>query len=430
LNVSGYEKCTFILVASGLSQIESTTDLFEAVIHSNQAKEYQLWVIASLQLRNNYNYISKNYTTENCSVMILIECVSFIGNNFTKLFRSRLHTNESSIFIIRREQSKCDLNVNTIKPMQANLYILYMTQNGNTLYNAVSICTTCSANFIFKSMSLPLPLGSIHELKAISKQIELKSMLPTIVILSFHVGIEISIETVKICAFLYRTQNVTLSQIIGCRVEHIIIQILATKMNLSIEFIYPKLGHAPKHAMQYISGKTPKHFAGTMNEILLWVETVHPIYQIKRTEILSRFLYCVKSDERLGFSYSFWILPYDLMSWLTIITLSLIYTVLRKGHWLEIFAILVRQSCSNSSSPKYLAFLTVGAIVFTCCYEEFISSFIIIKSSVVVFKNLKEIIDRNYSLVEIPVRMPFFAKVFKMENITSRTLNDSIIRNV
>jgi len=131
----------------------------------------------------------------------------------------------------------------------------------------------------------------------------------------------------------------------------------------------------------------------------------------------TRFLYCVGNDERVGFSYTFFTIPFDLTTWKMFLGSAIILRVLSKGKWFEIFPCIIPQSCTILDSRKSLIIFMCGSFILTFCYEEFISSFIIIPPRIVVLRNLKEVIDKNYKLIDMGFRNDFLQGFSRMRTL-------------
>jgi len=86
------------------------------------------------------------------------------------------------------------------------------------------------------------------------------------------------------------------------------------------------------------------------------------------------FFYCTKELERKAFNFLFWAVPFDLSSWIFIGATAGIFTIIIRGQWFLIYAILMRQNCRILEQRKLLILFILATIIFTYGYEGIISS--------------------------------------------------------
>jgi len=154
-----------------------------------------------------------------------------------------------------------------------------------------------------------------------------------------------------------------------------------------------------------------------------WMEYISPEHlmkQVLRDKINSVFLYCTKTQEREGFNFLFWTVPFDVWSWLLIGCSIIGITGILRGQYFAVFSILMRQECRIlHGKRKLLIIFIMATIIFTYGYEGTISSFLTVQPEVVVYKTLKDLLDHNYVILSTKnARVHPYIPIFRRENIT------------
>jgi len=291
------------------------------------------------------------------------------------------------------QPKKCSISPILKQPSAADVYLIHLSQNGRFIQRAESLLMKNSTEF--KTTALQLPLPSLQQMKSFSNQIKQQKIQPVIAEMSYFAGFNESARVVKMCKFLYKTRSSINPGHVGCRVYHIFTENAAAFLNMTVENVQvfhpsvrrtknPTQEQIQAKARQYIAGNTETFYSAVILEILPLTHSEHEISQMIRGTSISRFLYCVAKDEREAFSFTFWIIPFDSMTWTMLGIAVGVFTLFVKGNWFEIYSILIQESCSILNNHKYLIIFVYGSILITFCYEEFISSFIIILPPIII----------------------------------------------
>jgi len=229
----------------------------------------------------------------------------------------------------------------------------------------------------------------------------------------------------------------TQPQRIGCYLNHILAENIAAKLNYSLDYI-PN-GHQMLIKIIANDVALKKHYSVvaiflTNKWLYVYVNIplVYMIKQVLESDQVLGFMYCTKTEVREGFSFFFWLIPFDTFSWMFLGISVLAITVILRGQWFPVFAILMRQQCliRNRRDAKLLMVFILAAVIFTYGYEGVVSSFLTVQPGMTVVETLKELVDREgYKIAvygdgtETPHR-----PVLKRENITSNPV--SIMRSM
>jgi len=86
------------------------------------------------------------------------------------------------------------------------------------------------------------------------------------------------------------------------------------------------------------------------------------------------------------------------MSWIFLAASAAAITLQLRGDWFNVYAILMRQSCTVLSPNKTVIIFIMATIIFTYGYEGVISSFLTVPPPVHIFKSLKELLQNGYKV--------------------------------
>jgi len=226
---------------------------------------------------------------------------------------------------------------------------------------------------------------------------------------------------------MYTIRPSTRPDFIRCVPDHILMENAAAKLNYSVRFIpyryswenfniwfnnFPPYEHA---VLAVLGSKTGWHH---------WVPGISPeriVKQIFQGEQISKFGYCRKFEEREGFSFLFWTIPFDGWTWVLLGISALVITMILRGQWFEVYAILMRQECRIlQGRSKLLMIFILATIIFTYGYEGVISSFVTVQPPIIVFKTLKDLLAAGYKVLQVsqsPV-IGYLTPIIGNENIT------------
>jgi len=225
----------------------------------------------------------------------------------------------------------------------------------------------------------------------------------------------------------------TLSNKIGCKFEHLVLENAAAKLNTSIQFVKPE---DYLEEMYYVVND-PMHFTAlVIFTVVHFVETNRSIDDIDvpheaffqyfyHHEKIVRLFYCTKLHERENFSFLFWTIPFDSSSWILLLGFCILMTLVMKGEWIQVCAIFLRQGCTTLEKQKSLVLIILIAIVITCVSESIISSLTTIPDPFLVYNNLKDLLNNGYKVMS-GGSTDGFPPIFLRENITEYSVEDSV----
>jgi len=212
-------------------------------------------------------------------------------------------------------------------------------------------------------------------------------------------------------------------QMIGCFSRHILIENVAAKLNYSVEYISARAlsGYAISAEFYLRTSYSALAITGYLPWVVWNMDTSadNMLKQVLRRQIYSVYMYCTESLEREGFSFFFWILPFDNWTWLFLGISILTITLVVHGNWFPVFAILMRQNCGILDGRKLLMIFIIAAIIFTYGYEGIVSSFLTVQPPVKVYETLKGLLSANYTM-RAPTDgiLDEYKEIFKRGNIT------------
>jgi len=113
---------------------------------------------------------------------------------------------------------------------------------------------------------------------------------------------------------------------------------------------------------------------------------------------ISSLVYCTKNRGQILLSLQFWTSPFDLGSWIAIVCTACLLTLLLRGQWLSVYAVLLRQDCRILEKQKLLIIFILVATIFNYGYEGIFSSLVIAPSPFLVFSSLRELLVNGYEV--------------------------------
>jgi len=286
------------------------------------------------------------------------------------------------------------------------------------------LCFECSTEYKINKMQipdLPLNLQAMHETSN-----EIKNMkvdISKIALISRQSGNMVPATFLKAfdeCRFLYRTRKTTKPEKIRCSYQHIFMENVAAELNITLEYF----SDAYASSRNYLLGKnfTSVSILGLWNweRLEYWINSTHFYNPLIVHSEFRKFLYCIKSHDHEPFSFLFWTIPLDSLSWILIGISILALAIQLRGHLLQICGILLRQPTAIVKNNKMLIIFIFGAIVFTYGYESVISSILIVPPSFKVFSTLNELLNNGYKIIGYNenAKNPELQELFARENIT------------
>jgi len=179
--------------------------------------------------------------------------------------------------------------------------------------------------------------------------------------------------------------------------------LLASNLNLSIE--YYSVRYTAYHDNFHVL--VPKHYSAIV--VLGYTDYYFYLDLMKNTDsfysrllvdnVVQKFMYCAKNDEREGFDAGFWATPLDQWSWIFLGITCTVLLIQVRGDWFQIYSILMRQSCTLLQQNRTLIVFIFASIVFTYGYEGVISSLITVLPPFKTFKTIKELVDNGYKII-------------------------------
>jgi len=103
------------------------------------------------------------------------------------------------------------------------------------------------------------------------------------------------------------------------------------------------------------------------------------------------FVFCTTKIERETLSFMFWTAPLDNWSWVALGTSVMLLIFTYRGQWVEIYSILMRQSCNILEKNKLLVIFIFAAIIFTYGYEGIVSSYLTVPPPFKAYESLREL---------------------------------------
>jgi len=435
LNTEGFQRCTFNLVSTQDSQRRmSTADFVGCFVASNQGS--QLWTILARSSKNDNDSVllTSRYLKEVCSINIIVSIEGCSSVDLIFVFGSRLYNPNSMLYIIDNLytfKSECQ-GRGKPRPLsfsnrRVNLDVvsLYLTKDNLNVDMSVLWCTTCWPKD-YRFVELTVPYYNLSKIRRFSDYIKRLSAATAVALIKTPMSTNISSESVRNCQYLYTIRWSTQPQRIGCVPLHILIENIAAKLNYSVDyittgkredldfFIFTEYRFSKQYAAIALLG---------IVDWLRWYDNIpseNLFRQVLRETRYSSFFYCSKTEERERFSFWFWTVPFDTWSWVWLILTVLAITVILRGEWFPVFAVLMRQDCTIlNGRQKVIIVFILATIIFTYGYEGVISSFLTVKPPVFVYETLKDLLDKGYRISK-PNGSNFtpYKFLFERENIT------------
>jgi len=276
-------------------------------------------------------------------------------------------------------------------------FVLFTALDYRKLESAMAYCTTCS--YEHKSVMFRVLTADLDEMKSLSNKVKSASVEPTVAVLSSLSGIETPMG--RICKFFYKLRKNIRTDLIGCYSQNLFMENAAAKLNFSVVYPTAASARSPDNFLFLITRKV--HYATVM---LLFddfgderVQFSIIVSSFHYKTMVKYFLYCTKKPERESFSFLFWTIPMDNWTWASLGLATVSLTIMLRGHWFEIIAILMRQFCSVLDKKKMLIIFILATILFTYGYEGVISSFVTVPPPFKIFNTLKELLDGKYKIM-------------------------------
>jgi len=389
----------------------------------------QPWTIGKIT-RNDPSNISPsnlNYYDEICSVNIVlsIKYKSCFDGALEDIFPDRMFV-ERNLFVefLNSHQSTCKRYAKVMLYGYGpdTFYVLFMTVDYSPkLESAMAFCSTCL--YEYKSVKFAVPTTNLYEMKALSNDVKSFSVEPTLAVVFSLSGIPS--QQGNICKFFYKLRRDTRPDLIGCYPQNLFIENFAAKLNFSVVYPTSESARNQENFLFVITNKV--HYAAVM---LLFDDldderrSYSNIFRRFHFRTIPRyFLYCTKKPTRESFSLLFWTIPMDNSTWALVGLAVVILTIFLRGQWFEIFAIIMRQSCSILDKKKILMVFILATIIFTYGYEGVISSFITVPPPFKIFSTLSELLNSKYKIMipdyggNIFLNSDIYHALFKAENI-------------
>jgi len=305
---------------------------------------------------------------------------------------------------------------------------IYYSRKSNEAKWAHTFCYECSLKYTSVKLPNNVDLRNLNELRKFLATVRKTSIIPVIAQISSSATSLYSPENSKHCLFMYRRRQGVTPERVGCNEMHINMANVAEALNVSVEYF-----SVISAGTSIFTQKAPHHYtsiaivgifnasgpevvrASYFNRVIPYVDT--------------RFMYCTKSTERESFNIFFWTFPLDTWSWIFLGISCIALTAHLRGDFFQIYAILMRQSCTVLRNNKTLIVFVFCTIVFAYGYESIVSSFLTVLPPYKVFKTLKELVENGYKIVGFSRdedQVPDLAAVFKRENI-SASLRSSVV---
>jgi len=339
LRDSGYESCLFHLFDYSRGTVKSNR-LIEQVLVSSQG--YQTWTVTDLRFSdmNSEVKLGTPYNfNEFCSVNLVIVTRNCYDLRPMRVFGSRLYDPSNTLFIIFDHHYTCDKLDATSwldKTLVADVFLIYLHQSSLEVKLGLIFCSSCPWTLAYKSLELPLP--ELRLIKKFSAGIKAKAYDPIVAVLGERSNAQYGTPSVVRCSYLYEIRESTNTQAIGCDVGSIFVENAAARLNFSVKYYATQYSDSMGHFIH----SAPKYFSAVA--ILgmgwnPWTPTISPVkifHQFLVSIRQSKFIYCVKSEERETFSFWFWTIPFDIWSWIFIALIAFMLTCILKGQWFEV----------------------------------------------------------------------------------------------
>jgi len=430
INISGYQQCVFNLVDPNFERILSWIDLTEMFLIQNQGN--QAWTLQSSGWRmedNNAQNISLDFRLlkESCSVNILI--VNEYSRNYSvhTMLGPRFFSIRNTILVLHKGsvESLEGLSFGLASSAQIDTAFLALSQQFLSFETVRVYCHSCpppNNSRFTKNINV-----SVQEIKTISSNLKHFTLYLAIQIVTWCGAGFGSTDETKSCTF----RNLQRLRVIGsengiprCDPRCRSIENLSMKFNMSFWDVNDE--ETLNNLGSFYS--VPNYFRVTA----VWVTSYtfaasdvspkdHLLVQLLMGKAVKKFIYCVTEPEREAFSSAFWTIPFDKWSWIGLGISGFVLSVLLGGKWVEVVAILMRQSTSILTGNKMLVLLMLVTVVITCGYESIISCYLTVLPPILMLDSLKDLLKIGYRLLLYsPIsNNEELAELIDRENITS-----------
>jgi len=421
----GYEHCVFNLLKYDQLFHSKSQDVLDNILAKTEG--FQRWALLQI---DNYDrrlthapglehefFDSPQYLHEFCSVNIVVAIEACPGHSLRDIFGLRLYDNRNTFIVIH--ETICDLYTKSFSIDDVAPIFHFKPGIGIAYFQ----CIVCSIK-AFKLFRIPkdFDVRSMGELRNVADQIKAISVVPLAALIGHTSGQSFRPKIWSICYHLSQNVDVERRNLVGCRPEHVFMENAVEKLNISVEYI--SLQNAAEQNHYFVDA--PIHFAVlSMVEIFttINVQSIPPsaYTQTKLETERSKFLYCVKYDEKESFHALFWIIPLDEWTWFYLGISCFLMLMLLRGQWFQLYSILMRQSCTVLNRNKWLIIFILAAIIFTYGYEGVISSYITVPPPLIIIGTLKELLGKRYKIVaQTPnnFNVSELKWIYQQENIT------------
>jgi len=439
INSLGSKTCIFHLIDADSGHHKPSTDFVDRLISTNQGNNQQ-WTTLAFEpppaIVEQMN--STHYYREVCAIILVVEFKNCF-NLVYLIFGSRLYNPRTTILFFYASNSKGrrqdpDLRFAS-RPMMSDIYYLYfLSPEFTKVDSADSFCSTCRQKYRYLSLDPEMTRGTVQlmQLKQVSYRQQMYSMTPKIAVTSDGTSVAYSGHKLE---FLYKIREVTESKRIGPMESHVLMENIAAKFNLSVEWV--PAWAASKHRYLLYSTTPIHYFASVVLNLLHWFEgrefspPEYWLQQYLHSSPSNHFVYCMKTETRESFSLNFWTVPMDSWSWACLGLSMLLWILILKGKVLDVFAVIMRQDCYVFKTKKAIFVFIFLGIVITSGYEGIVSSLLIAPPPVCIYNSLKELIDKGYKIIGFAgsVNMLDLEVIFRHEEITSSNLTSSLVPN-
>jgi hypothetical protein len=417
LNFSGYEACAINLLETSVS-IGSSVELDKVFELIKDATEEVTWTVYRREPFTSNPTDIGNYG-ENCAINVVVG-VECDDRNFPGYFGNRFNT-QSSIFIaLAYSRPGCEnkggftRGLPLVTKTAGSVHFLILDKDTDKIMEVHTICPTCwQDEFDIGSwVSLTLPVSSLLELSDRSKYINRHyHRAPASVFPGYRALLSQSSEK---CNDLH-PKGISRS----CTSGLIFTNNLAQKMNFTIELNTLFNAVVGSHSVAVI----------LLEDIELWKDMVLPF---TRRSFQLRLAYCVASDTRELYHISFWAAPFDLPTWILVLLMCGLLTVIYEGNWFLVLGILMRQGQKLVGKGRLQVFCLFVTIVIGALYESCLSGYQTAPSPVARIETFKELIQHSYKILlgleesmDLKYYYLTYTNLFKRSKIQER-LNSSI----
>jgi len=410
-NFEGFAHCVINLVDSDARESGQGQSWVEKLSVSNLENPRTITRLPVYESElSDVRLTSPNATlVEKCSVNVLIQVTGHFRRQVKDIFGSRLYGPGNTLIFILGDQfvSKLGTFINQhALPLYSAVFMFEVPNTEVQVTCIHSVCPACSKKFqytvVFRSNLTRITI-SLRELRQIADQIKYMSTEPLLgtLVLKEETARTLSSNPWYRCMYHYKQNDRNEIVVNECTSSNMLFQSAATYLNWSIIYMTSKSAYQNDFYLK----RYPRHIrAIAFLYALGWkvVGAPHAPGKIMSHNYdlfqPSKFVYCTRSPVREAFTFMFWAYPLDSWSWilLGVSIFALIAQV--RGEWLEIFAILMRQSCSLFKKRKILILFSLAVIVFTNGYEGIISSLLTVPPPYKIFSNSEELLEAGYRI--------------------------------